>query len=109
MCVISVHSVICSAPIGFIRLHIFLKILKVNLFAFAYRLFHEDFSPNNRASYICQLYGLYLKLKRYLMHLLSYTSTIYKENETVIIWIIHDGSVLMRHKHLRRNWTIREL
>ena len=25
------------------------KILKVNLFAFAYRLFHEDFSPIDQA------------------------------------------------------------
>ena len=27
---------------------LYTKILEVNLFAFAYRLFHRDFSPNNR-------------------------------------------------------------
>ena len=27
------------------NIYIFTKILEVNLFAFAYRLFHEDFSP----------------------------------------------------------------
>ena len=31
------------------------KILEVNLFAFAYRLFHRDFSPINGASYILHL------------------------------------------------------
>ena len=28
---------------------LYTKILEVNLFAFAYRLFHRDFSPLNRA------------------------------------------------------------
>ena len=28
---------------------LYTKILEVNLFAFAYRLFHEDFSPINKA------------------------------------------------------------
>ena len=34
------------------------KILEVNLFAFAYRLFHRDFSPLNWASYIHRYSGI---------------------------------------------------
>ena len=36
------------------------KILEVNLFAFAYRLFHRDFSPIDGASYIASLLHIYL-------------------------------------------------
>ena len=32
---------------------LYTKILEVNLFAFAYRLFHRDFSPINGA-YLCE-------------------------------------------------------
>ena len=31
---------------------LYTEILKVNLFVFAYRLFHEDFSPIYEASYL---------------------------------------------------------
>ena len=34
-----------------IYIFVYTKILELNLFAFAYRLFHEDFSPNNGAFY----------------------------------------------------------
>ena len=32
-----------------IEIELYTKILEVDLFAFAYRLFHRDFSPFNRA------------------------------------------------------------
>ena len=38
---------------------LYAKILEVNLFAFAYRLFHEDFSPINGAQHNTQPYSIY--------------------------------------------------
>ena len=40
--------------------HVYTKILEVNLFAFAYRLFHEDFSPINRALHDTQHFASYI-------------------------------------------------
>ena len=39
---------------------IYTKILKVNLFAFAYRLFHEDFSPIDGALYDTQPFSNFI-------------------------------------------------
>ena len=38
---------------GHYRLLSYTKILEVNLFAFAYRLFHEDFSSVDGATFLC--------------------------------------------------------
>ena len=46
--IIQIYSGITSGRVLDGRL-LYTKILEVNLFAFAYRLFHEDFSPIDRA------------------------------------------------------------
>ena len=42
---------------------LYTKILEVNLFAFAYRLFHRDFSPINGHIAICVHVNIYIYLK----------------------------------------------
>ena len=39
------NYIFCNS-LSYIYIYIYTKILEVNLFAFAYRLFHRDFSPN---------------------------------------------------------------
>ena len=44
------------------EVHIYTKILEVNFFAFAYGLFHEDFSPINATLHDTQPFSSYILL-----------------------------------------------